>query len=85
MCVFFWEVKREISLLSRCHDIPENTSCWPNVVFMLGRRRRRRANNKTTLGQRLVFAGMRIVQIELFSHYSIGFTSYLLTVVNDFR
>ena len=55
------------------------------VVFMLGRRRRRRANNKTTMGQRLVFAGMRIVQIEPFSHYSIGFTSYLLTVVNDFR
>ena len=36
---------------------PANTRRWPNVVLMLGRRRRRRANIKTTLGQCLVIAG----------------------------
>ena len=36
---------------------PENTRHFPNVVLMLGRRRRRRANIKTTLGKSLVFAG----------------------------
>ena len=34
-----------------------NTRRWLNVVSMLARRLRRRPNNKTTLGQRLVFAG----------------------------
>ena len=36
--------------------IPANTRHWPNVVSMLGRRRRRRANIKTILGKCLVFA-----------------------------
>ena len=36
-----------------------NTRRSPNSVLMLGRRRRRRANIKTTLGKRLVFAGRR--------------------------
>ena len=36
---------------------PANTMRSPNVVSMLGRRRRHRANIKTTLGQRIVFAG----------------------------
>ena len=36
---------------------PENTRHLPSVVLMLSRRRRRRANIKTTLGQYLVFAG----------------------------
>ena len=38
---------------------PANTRHWPNVVLMLGRRRRRRASIKTTLGQCIVFAGYR--------------------------
>ena len=36
---------------------PANTGHWRNVVWMLGRCRRRRANNKTTMGQFPVFAG----------------------------
>ena len=36
---------------------PANTRHFPKVVFMLGRRRRRRANIKTTLGKCLKFAG----------------------------
>ena len=36
---------------------PIKPTHWPNVVLLLGRRRRRRANIKTILGQRLVFAG----------------------------
>ena len=38
---------------------PENTMGWPNVVLMLDKRRRRWSNIKTTLGQRLVFAGLQ--------------------------
>ena len=40
---------------------PANTRHWPNVVLMLGRRRRRRYNIKIALGQCLVFA--RLVDI----------------------
>ena len=36
---------------------PANTRHWTNVVLMLGRRRRRRANIITALGQCHVFAG----------------------------
>ena len=39
-------------------SFPANTRRRPNVVLMLGRRQRRRANSKTTLGQYLVFAGL---------------------------
>ena len=35
-----------------------NTRHFPNVVLMLGRRRGRRANIKTTLGKYLVSAGL---------------------------
>ena len=35
--------------------VPANTRRWHNIVLMLGRRRRRRANIKTTLGQPFVF------------------------------
>ena len=38
-------------------SIPANTSSSANVVLMLARRLRRRPNIKTTLDQRLVFAG----------------------------
>ena len=38
-------------------DFARNTRRWLNVVLMLARRLRRRPNIKTTLGQRLVFAG----------------------------
>ena len=34
---------------------PVNTRSWPNVVLMLGQRRRRWANIETTFGQLLVF------------------------------
>ena len=37
------------------HLTQQNTRHSPNVVLMLGRRRRRRANIKTTLGECLVF------------------------------
>ena len=39
--------------------IPANTRRWHNAVLMLARRQRRRANIKTKLGQRLVFAEIR--------------------------
>ena len=39
------------------HLFPTTTRHWPDVVLMLARRLRRRPNIKTTLGQRLVFAG----------------------------
>ena len=32
---------------------------WTNVDLLLGKRRRRSANSKPTLGQRLMFAGLR--------------------------
>ena len=32
-------------------------SCWPNVGSLLGQSHRRLANNKPTLGGRLMFAG----------------------------
>ena len=35
---------------------PANMNRWPNVGLLLGQRRRRWANSKTTLGQRLMFA-----------------------------
>ena len=37
---------------------PENKRQWPNVVLMLAHRLRRQHNNKTTLGQCLVLAGL---------------------------
>ena len=40
------------------HHIPANTRHWTNVCLMLGQRRRRWANIKPTLVQRLVFAGI---------------------------
>ena len=42
---------------------PENSRCWPKCCFSVGHRRRRWTSTKTTLGQRLVFAG------ETCSHY----------------
>ena len=39
---------------------------------MLGRRRRRRANIKTTLGKCLVFAGSVSLSNELFNYHSIA-------------
>ena len=38
--------------------IPANMRRWPNVDLLLGHRRRRWANSKPALGQRLVFVGM---------------------------
>ena len=40
-----------------------------NVVLMLGRRRKRRAGIKTTLGQCLVFAGIYIVELHQEAYY----------------
>ena len=36
---------------------PANMRRWPNVGLLLVQRRRRWANSKPTLGQRLIFAG----------------------------
>ena len=46
-----YQVRQQVNVY-----ITANTRGWPNVVLMLGRRRRRRANIKTALGQPLVFA-----------------------------
>ena len=43
--------------LNNIGSYPANTRHWPNVFLLLGRRRRRRVNIRTTLGQCLVFAG----------------------------
>ena len=39
-----------------CHN-PANMRRWPNVGLLLVERRRRSANSKPTLGQRIMFAG----------------------------
>ena len=49
---------RRLWLLLSQHSIPANTRRWVNAVLMLGRRRRRRANIKASLGQRFVLAGI---------------------------
>ena len=36
---------------------PANTVRWPNVILMLGQRRRRWPNIEITFGQRTLFAG----------------------------
>ena len=55
-------IKKMFFVISQIkHHIPANKRRWPNVVLMLGWRQRRWANIKTTLGQRLVFAGMYII------------------------
>ena len=41
-------------------SVPANTRRSPNVVLMSGQRRRWWPNIKTTLGERLVFAGLAI-------------------------
>ena len=46
-----------IDIIRRMSVYPANSRHWPNVVVMLGRRRRRRSKIKTTMGQCLVFAG----------------------------
>ena len=40
---------------------PANMRCWPNVGLPLGQRRRRWANSKPALDQRLMFAGLASV------------------------
>ena len=42
----------------------KNTGHWINVVLMLGHRRRRGSNIKTTLVQCIVFAGRSIVSLH---------------------
>ena len=37
---------------------------WPNVGLLLGQRRRRWANSKPTLGQRLMFPGDRSIMAD---------------------
>ena len=60
MRMFLWLFSNEESLLTlgRHHpsELTANTRRWTNVVLMLGQRRRRWPNIKTTLAQGLVFA-----------------------------
>ena len=57
--------KERLCFISRCVDCssynsyPANTRRWTNVGLMLAHRLPRRSNNKTTLGQHLVSAGIR--------------------------
>ena len=57
--------------------ISADTRHWPNVVLMLGRRRRRRASIGTTLGQRLVIA--RIQYFNSILRNSMTLTSFVFT------
>ena len=41
-----------------------NMRRWPNVGLLLGQRRRRWANSKTKLDQRLMFAGGRLYKCD---------------------
>ena len=62
---FFCYFKRTLSPCLANHDyIPANTEHLPNVVLMLGQRRRRWANIETAFGECPVFAG--IVVFNLF-------------------
>ena len=49
-----------------------NTRRWPNVELLLGRRRRRRANFNSTLGQSLVLAGYKHIIYILYNNYLIS-------------
>ena len=51
--------------------IPANTVRWNNDVLMLGQRRRRWANIKTLLFQRVVFAGMVLDCARLYIYVSL--------------
>ena len=50
-------------LCERGEHNPASTRRLPNVVIMLGRRRRRRSNIITALGQRLVLAGNAVILV----------------------
>ena len=52
-----WGQELEEFFRWRSH-IPANTTRWNDDVLMLGQRRRRWANNKTSLFQRVVFTGI---------------------------
>ena len=54
----FFKTGRECELINRQINVilPANTRNFPNVVLMLGRRRRRRANINPAMGQCIVFA-----------------------------
>ena len=47
-----------IERINQPPTIPANTACWNNDVLMLAQRLRRWPNIKTSLVQRVVFAGM---------------------------
>ena len=52
-----WVICDQICTRAITTDLyPANKIRWTDVGLMLGRRRRRRANSKPTLGQRIVFA-----------------------------
>ena len=56
-----WEIGESSTVVvyarSTLYQYPANTRHFTNVVLMLGRRRRRRANIKTIFGKCFVFAG----------------------------
>ena len=56
---FFVADDARIARPTRSPYIPVNTRRLPNAGLMLGQRRRRWANIKAALGERLVFAGIR--------------------------
>ena len=53
--------------VSRVCEYPKNTTRSSDVVLMLGQRRRRWPNVKTTLDQRLVFAGQGHIMGQVYS------------------
>ena len=53
------------------YGFPAYTRRWPNVGLLLGQRRRRWANSKPTLGQRLMFAGLHVTEKNQRVHYTL--------------
>ena len=51
---------------------PGNTRRWPNIVLLLDQRWRRWANIKPTLGQRLVFPGLVVLNSILCYHHQVS-------------
>ena len=56
--------KNSCMLVHCLQNVPRATLCWANVVFMLGRRRRRRANIKIALVYSPVFPGSRAINLS---------------------
>ena len=66
-------------------SVSANTTRWSNDVLMLGQRRRRWTNIKTSLLQRVVFAGVRLIGLLMTSVFWVLVTSVHCMLVISVR